>query len=277
MQSHCTYLSHIGSHNVLSICLSLCSAHDLFPSVQLIAITIEILLTRTVTVTVTSTVGYKKEVNDWLNSTECVDVFQGLRSMLLTKIEENRNGLESTENDDVYVYLAADNEQVKEAFAATVLAEDPTRKGNFTINLMRMETKFVQHIKNLAHMKAATNNEGTHGIRIQYLNLSLSVLLWTFVAIREGQAVVLWVEHSLVVLLILTSSPSSSPLLSSLLCSCPAGLLDIVFDWYALTLANTVIAWRKGFTGHVSTFVHSAQRVSGTTERTIIGAPIGHG
>lgn len=155
-------LSHIEIHHVLSICLSLCSAYDPSSSVQLIAITIEILLIRTVTVT--CTVGYKKEVNDWLNSTECVDVFLGLRSMLLTKIEENRNGLESTENDDVYVYLAADNEQVKEAFAATVLAEDPTRKGNYTINLMRMETKFVQHIKNLAHMKAATNNEGMHGI-----------------------------------------------------------------------------------------------------------------
>jgi hypothetical protein len=66
-------------------------------------------------------------------------------------------------------------------------------------------------------------------------------------------------------------------ILSCIPLSCRVGLLDIVFDWYSLTLANTVIAWRKGFTGHVSTFVHSAQRVSGTTERTIIGAPIGHG
>ena len=57
----------------------------------------------------------------------------------------------------------------------------------------------------------------------------------------------------------------------------PTGLLDVVFDWYSLALSNTVIGWRKGYTEHVSTFVHSAQRVSGTTERTVIGAPIGHG
>eukprot|EP01034_Spumella_vulgaris_P024193 gene24193-30511_t len=37
---------------------------------------------------------------------------------------------------------------------------------------------------------------------------------------------------------------------------------------YALSLANNVYAWRKGSTTMVSTFVHSAQKVSGTTERT---------
>jgi hypothetical protein len=102
-------------------------------------------------------------------------VFQGLRSMLFKKIEENRDSLVSTEIDDVYVYLAADNEQVKEAFAATVLAADPSRKSNFTINLMRMETKFVQHIKNLANMKAATNNEGASASLLLCLTLFLSI------------------------------------------------------------------------------------------------------
>ena len=53
------------------------------------------------------------------------------------------------------------------------------------------------------------------------------------------------------------------------------GLLDLVFDWYALSLANVVFAWRKGGTDMISTFVHSAQRVSGTTERTDPDAPVG--
>lgn len=74
-----------------------------------------------------------------------------------------------------------------------------------------------------------------------------------------------------------------------------------MFDWYALSLANIVLAWRKGSTDMISTFVHSAQRVSGivvllaflvrvirdddccvnvsagTTERTDVNAPVGHG
>ena len=55
------------------------------------------------------------------------------------------------------------------------------------------------------------------------------------------------------------------------------GLLDVVFDSYSLSLSDTVIGWRKGYTQIVSTFVHSARRVSGTSERTVVGAPTGHG
>jgi hypothetical protein len=54
-------------------------------------------------------------------------------------------------------------------------------------------------------------------------------------------------------------------------------MLDLVFDWYALSLSNIVFAWRKGSSHLVSTFVHSAQRVSGTLERTNPYAPVGHG
>jgi hypothetical protein len=55
------------------------------------------------------------------------------------------------------------------------------------------------------------------------------------------------------------------------------GLFDLLFDWYALTLSDVIIAWRRGGTNMVSTFVHSAQRVSGNIERTNTSAPIGHG
>ena len=79
---------------------------------------------------------------------------------------------------------------------------------------MRVETQFVQHIKSLSKLKAATNNEG---------------------------------------------------------------LLDLVSDWYCLSLANMVFAWRKGSTSIISTFVLSSQRLSGTTERTNVHAPVGHG
>jgi len=54
------------------------------------------------------------------------------------------------------------------------------------------------------------------------------------------------------------------------------GVMDLVLDWYALSLANVVFAWRKG-TNFISTFAHSAQRLSGNTEASNATAGIGHG
>jgi len=45
-------------------------------------------------------------------------------------------------------------------------------------------------------------------------------------------------------------------------------MFDVVFDWYMLSLTNTIYAWRKGSSGMPSTFVHSAQKLSGTIDRT---------
>lgn len=115
------------------------------------------------------------------------------------------------EPDPIYVYLAADNEEVKEAFIKHLAQHAPFYS---KLRIMRVETKFIYHVKNLAKLKSATDNEG---------------------------------------------------------------LLDLVFDWYALSLANTVYAWRKGSTTMVSSFVHSAQKVSGTTERTDNGKGTGIG
>ena len=44
-----------------------------------------------------------------------------------------------------------------------------------TINVMRVETKFVQHIKNLEKMKASTNNEGESISRSDSLSVSQPV------------------------------------------------------------------------------------------------------
>ena len=154
---------------------------------------------------------YKKEVAEWLNSTEKDHVFTELERKVLEVLKESRSQQNISDSEPAYVYLASDNEYVKDNFAAILENKD---HHHFEIRVMRVETKFVQHVKNLSKMKKATDNEG---------------------------------------------------------------LLDLVFDWYALSLANVVFAWRKGSTTMVSTFVHSAQRVSGTTERTDPHAPLGHG
>lgn len=155
---------------------------------------------------------YKKEVSDWLNSPERTMVFGQLEGKLLEVLKETRTQQNISDSEPAYVYLASDNEDIKDNF--TAILENRDHHHNFEIKVMRVETKFVQHVKNLSKMKKATDNEG---------------------------------------------------------------LLDLVFDWYALSLANVVFAWRKGSTSMVSTFVHSAQRVSGTTERTEPDGPVGHG
>ena len=40
------------------------------------------------------------------------------------------------------------------------------------------------------------------------------------------------------------------------------GLVDTAFDWYALSLARVIFAWRTGFSSVVSTFMQSATSVS---------------
>lgn len=49
------------------------------------------------------------------------------------------------------------------------------------------------------------------------------------------------------------------------------GVFNIVFDWYCMSLARTIVTWRRGHSMFFpSTFAHSAQRVSGTRERTTL-------
>eukprot|EP01038_Epipyxis_sp_PR26KG_P005812 gene5812-8018_t len=159
--------------------------------------------------------NYQKEVYEWINSTEANQVFSSMQNRIQDmmrnefKIVKNNNtqtkaieGLNNeNETDPIYLYLASDNELVKTYFA-DLLRKNPEFH---RIQIMRVETKFIYHVKNLSKLKTASDYEG---------------------------------------------------------------MMDLVFDWYALSLANTILAWRKGSTHLVSTFVHSAQKVSGTTERS---------
>lgn len=151
--------------------------------------------------------AYKKEVGDWLNSTECSSIFVSLKDRIFERFKHLRPGMNiSAENagkdfEPVYVYLASDNEEVKDAFSAYLLGHHVAQN----IKVMKVESQSIYHVKNFAQFKKATNNEG---------------------------------------------------------------LLDLVFDWYALSLANVIYAWRKGGTNMISSFVHSAQKLSGTTERS---------
>lgn len=55
------------------------------------------------------------------------------------------------------------------------------------------------------------------------------------------------------------------------------GLTDLAFDWYMISLSNYVLAWRRGSSASTSTFLMSAQRMSGDKRRTNIHIPLGEG
>ena len=193
----------------------------------------------------------RKEVYDWLNGEEGKTVFDMMEAELLNQLAKDHtrrdrakehHGIVSATSydahkgkeegsprsndnvkklsvnntifvgDPIYVYLAADNEEVKEAFARKL--EKKHEVAHHEIRVMRVKTKGIFHVKNVAKMKEKTNDEG---------------------------------------------------------------ILDMVFDWYALSLTNVVLAWRKSGTGIVSTFVQSAARVSGTIKRSLIHRGLGNG
>jgi len=102
----------------------------------------------------------------------------------------------------VYVYIASDNEVVKEAFARYLSAlSQPNAALRFAP--MRVKNKaHIVHAKNTGYLKGNGNS---------------------------------------------------------------TGVMDLVLDWYALSLANFVFAWRRD-TDMLSTFAQSAQRMTGHSE-----------
>jgi len=178
-----------------------------------------------------------KQVQSWMNSTDD-NAGQGLFKLIEGKIMEqfheikgkadamklaqmtNRklrrlqsdNNIESEEfsgedTDRIYVYIASDNEIVKEGLAKYLI-------GHANIAVMRVKNNdHIVHAKNIDYLKQAGNN---------------------------------------------------------------TGVIDLILDWYALSLSNVVFAWRRD-TDLISTFAQSAQRMSGNTEESDLQAGVGHG
>jgi len=107
----------------------------------------------------------------------------------------------------IYVYIASDNEVVKEAMAAYL-------RNHGDIAVMRVKNVAeIAHAKNLDYLRSVGNN---------------------------------------------------------------TGVLDLALDWYGLSLSNVIFAWRRD-TNFISTYVHSAQRLSGNSEKSSHESGIGHG
>ena len=163
---------------------------------------------------------YKTEVKDWLDNFDSRVVFQYLYHRLKEELDilrpqvklnspwYNKNVKKSPRSSKrrsshpVYIYLSADNQDVKEAFRNYIM-DDTALINGYQVRLVTLESSAVYHVKNIEQMKAKTNG---------------------------------------------------------------SGIFDMAFDWYALSLSNVILTWRKGGTRSFSTFVTSAQRMSGTKD-----------
>jgi len=160
--------------------------------------------------------AYVKEVTEFLTGSDCTIVFQNMVMELVQKLKEirettshnNGGGLTISATDperQMHVYIAADNQQVKEAFVQHLARSEELTP--FNPFLMRFNSTKIVHIKDTIKFK-----DDTH-----------------------------------------------------------ISLVNIVFDWYAMSLSDNILAWRRAFTAGISSFVFTAQKLSGSADRSDAG------
>ena len=117
---------------------------------------------------------YFKEVQEFLNSTHRKQVFNDLENRILQSIPKLSAGYDGPNENLTYVYVAADDAYVKDAFIRMIEHKYPN------IKAMRIESNSIAHTKNLGRMKNLTNNEGVFDMVFDWYTLSLSnvVLAW---------------------------------------------------------------------------------------------------
>lgn len=180
---------------------------------------------------------FQTEVNTWLKSSECGQVFLAMNQYVSEKIKALRASASASSSASAsavsselqtgsspssspqkslanpprraYIYIAADNEAVKQAFKKFLLNSPDLNRT--PVSIVTLDSRGIYHIK------------GRDRFRLD----------------QQGNY-----------------SESISP------------LFHLVFDWYALSLSNTVYAWRKGGVKGISSFVYSAVKTSGSKERT---------
>jgi len=142
------------------------------------------------------------EVNNWINTTS-ESVFHDIELRLFKELDELK--VFKSPNESYYVYVAADNEVLKDMFIERIEAQ------RSDIQIMRVDSMYgIVHAKNMMKLKEMTN---------------------------------------------------------------ATGVFDLAFDWYAMTLCNTLLTYRNYYNWMQSTFSWSASKVSGTKLPSNIAAP----
>eukprot|EP01041_Mallomonas_annulata_P007305 gene7305-14896_t len=115
-------------------------------------------------------IDYVNEVSTWLNSSQGILVFDKMEEKVVLELKK----LEKyNTTEEAYIYIAADNEEVKDALIKRIEINHP-------IKVMRIETAGIVHTKNLHNLKNLTAGDGMFDMVFDWYSLSLSnvVLAW---------------------------------------------------------------------------------------------------
>jgi hypothetical protein len=122
---------------------------------------------------------FVNEVKQWLDGQECKDIFDSLLNMIIGRMDEIRppsasitiatepkqqqmqqqqqQQPEETKEAPFFMYLAADNAQVKHALSEKIANHSRTQG---RLHVMQLNASHIYHVKNYATLKKETNNEG---------------------------------------------------------------------------------------------------------------------
>lgn len=191
-------------------------------------------------------VEVQREVQDWLASSECRDVFASIWSHLSQYLA--KQGLLISNEDgsrkkEITVYLAGDNGAVKQALCRSLLR---------------------------AFSLEEVDKKSSLGIVIYMLSENVS-LLHTKSTVGELTAVSSNPQSTFTASTKLPANQASSKSLVTLSAANQETLLWSTIDWYALANVASdglMLAWRRGSTTSFSTFVASAASLEGAFQRS---------
>jgi len=117
---------------------------------------------------------YHRELDEFLNSSLRHKVFSDIEQRILQSLPKVSAGYDGPNSNITYVYVAADDAHVKEAFIRMIEGKHPH------IRTMRTAASSIAHTKNLGRLKNLTNNEGVFDMVFDWYTLSLSnvVVAW---------------------------------------------------------------------------------------------------
>lgn len=147
---------------------------------------------------------YQKEVNDWLNSTLSHELFGHLESQLLFQLNQSLDSnyiIQETENNEkrdliknpYLIFIAADNQIVKEAFIKYIQSDKSPINKIKNKYLMYTITKEIVHIKNIENVKTLTAGEGILDLVFDWYGLALSNTILNY---RTGSGLLSTFVHS---------------------------------------------------------------------------------
>lgn len=147
---------------------------------------------------------YKKEVKEWLEAPLALHLFDVFEKQLLVKLEEAKNPLyvsqdyvdnkvRNLETDPYLVFIAADNQEVKQAFIDYLHRDKSPVISLKHLFLMHTNAKEIVHIKNIHNSKTVSFGEGILDLAFDWYSLSLSNVILNY---RTGGKLLSTFVHS---------------------------------------------------------------------------------